>query len=192
MNEAFALPRSAQPHIVTVGRHRIARVLERVAVDCQQRIQALNPAMAALLGAPAAQWHGRVLGSVAQALLQRRLKTLAVDAPATLQTLLTAVLQQAQTHRWPGNVRELENWVERLLACHAALCDAQGVLDAARLLDLFPECAAPQPTLALKDTRRQAEQQRLREVLESVGGDQRQACAILGISRATLWRRMRS
>ena len=65
MNEAFALPRSAQPHIVTVGRHRIARVLERVAVDCQQRIQALNPAMAALLGAPAAQWHGRALGSVA-------------------------------------------------------------------------------------------------------------------------------
>ena len=43
----------------------------------------------------------------------------------------------------------------------------------------------------LKDTRRQAEQQRLREVLESVGGDQRQACEILGVSRATLWRRMK-
>ena len=68
-----------------------------------QRIQALNPAMAALLGAPAGQLHGRALGSVApqlaQALLQRRLKILAVDAPATLQTLLTAVLQQAQTRR---------------------------------------------------------------------------------------------
>ena len=131
------------------------------------------------------------VAQLAQALLQRRLKTLAVDAPATLQALLTGVLQQAQTHRWPGNVRELENWVERLLACHASLCDAQGAVDAARLQEIFPECAAPQRPLPLKETRRQAEQQRLREVLESVGGDQRQACEILGVSRATLWRRMK-
>ena len=89
-------------------------------------------------------------------------------------------------------MRELENWIERLLACHATLCDAQGVLDAARLQELFPECAAPPPASALKDTRHQAEQQRLREVLAPVNGDQRQACAILGISRATLWRRMKA
>ena len=50
--------------------------------------------------------------------------------------------------------------------------------------------AAARPPL-LKDTRRHAEQQRVREVLEYVSGDQRQACEILGISRATLWRRMK-
>ena len=114
------------------------------------------------------------------------------DAPAAVHTLLAAVLQRAERYAWPGNVRELENWVERVLACHASLCDAQGVLDAVRLQELFPECATPQSALALRDTRHQAEQQRLREVLASVGGDQRQACAILGISRATLWRRMKA
>ena len=131
------------------------------------------------------------IAQLAQALLAQRLKTNGSALPASLPALLAAVLQQAQGHRWPGNVRELDNWVERLLACHASLCDAQGVVDAAQLPDIFPECAAPQPALALRDTRRQAEQQHLREVLESVGDDQRQACAILGISRATLWRRMK-
>ena len=132
------------------------------------------------------------VAQLAQALLAQRLKTTASATPASLPTLLAAVLQRAAGHRWPGNVRELENWVERVLACHASLCDAQGVLDAVRLQELFPECATPQSALALRDTRHQAEQQRLREVLASVGGDQRQACAILGISRATLWRRMKA
>ncbi|MBP6600139.1 MAG: propionate catabolism operon regulatory protein PrpR [Giesbergeria sp.] len=131
------------------------------------------------------------IAQLAQALLAQRLKTTGSATPASLPALLTAVLQPAAHHRWPGNVRELENWVERLLACHASLCDAQGALDAARLQELFPECAAPPPASALKDTRHQAEQQHLREVLASVNGDQRQACAILGISRATLWRRMK-
>ena len=70
-------------------------------------------------------------------------------------------------------------------------------MDAARLLEVFPECGyplpltVPQPSLPLKEPRHRVEQQRVREVLESVGGDQRQACEILGISRATLWRRMK-
>lgn len=132
------------------------------------------------------------VAQLAGALLQRHLPALPADAPAAVHTLLAAVLQRAERYAWPGNVRELENWVERVLACHASLCDAQGVLDAVRLQELFPECATPQSALALRDTRHQAEQQRLREVLASVGGDQRQACAILGISRATLWRRMKA
>ena len=148
------------------------------------------------------------VAQLAQALLQRRLKTTA-DAPAdklsqsaaATRALLATVLQQAKGHTWPGNVRELENWVERLLACQGYVCDAQGVADAARLQEVFPECGGPlalaapavasQPTLPLKATRHRAEQQRVREVLASIGGDQRQACEILGISRATLWRRMK-
>ena len=138
---------------------------------------------------------------LAGALLQRHLPALPADAPAAVHTLLAAVLQRAERYAWPGNVRELENWVERVLACHAYVCTAQGAVDGVRLLEVFPECADPlalalalslpgaaaQPLL--KETRRRAEQQRVREVLESVNGDQRQACAILGISRATLWRR---
>ena len=147
------------------------------------------------------------IAHLAQALLLRRLKT-AADAPAdpsainATHTLLAAVLQHAHAnaHTWPGNVRELENWVERVLACQAYVCDAQGGVNTARLTDVFAECAGPQPLPGaiaarqppLKDTRHRAEQQRVREVLESVNGDQQKACGILGISRATLWRRMKA
>ena len=136
----------------------------------------------------------RDVAQLAGALLQRHLpalQTLAADAPAAVHTLLAAVLQRAAHHPWPGNVRELENWVERVLACHAYVCDAPGAVDGARLLEVFPECAGAHAPVPLKETRRRAEQQRVREVLASVHGDQRQACEILGISRATLWRRGR-
>ncbi len=89
---------------------------------------------------------------------------------------------------------ELENLVERLLACHGYLAP-EGRLDRARLLEVFAECTQARPAPArnrlLKGARTAAERQRVREVLQSVQGDQDQACAILGISRSTLWRRLR-
>ncbi len=100
---------------------------------------------------------------------------------------------------WSGNVRELDNWVERLVACRHLLAEAAVNERAQRLLDIFPECrmahahgeSLPQQPTRLRDTREQAEQLRVREVLESVQGDQKKACELLGISRATLWRRLK-
>uniref|UniRef100_UPI0024797859 helix-turn-helix domain-containing protein n=1 Tax=Variovorax paradoxus TaxID=34073 RepID=UPI0024797859 len=107
---------------------------------------------------------------------------------------LAALLELAAGYGWPGNVRELENLVERLLACHGYLAP-EGRLDRARLLEVFAECTQARPAPArnrlLKGARTAAERQRVREVLQSVQGDQDQACAILGISRSTLWRRLR-
>ncbi|WP_370678834.1 propionate catabolism operon regulatory protein PrpR [Comamonas sp. GB3 AK4-5] len=136
---------------------------------------------------------------LARSLLARRLGLAGPEAlhsgnAAVMTQLLDAVLAHATHHRWPGNVRELDNWVERLLAAHSHLRDAQGQVDTQRLLELFPECATPPPAAdsgRLQQAGRQAEQAHLREVLESVQGDQRRACEILGISRATLWRRMK-
>ena len=97
-------------------------------------------------------------------------------------------------------MRELDNWIERLVACQNYLCDDAGHPIEQRLLEVFPECAGtplldaepvPQQQARLKDTRQQAERDRVREVLESVQGDQKRACEILAISRATLWRRLK-
>lgn len=114
--------------------------------------------------------------------------------PAQASVWLAALLELAAGYGWPGNVRELENLVERLLACHSYLAP-DGQLDGARLLEVFPECTQARPAPVrerlLKGARVAAERRRVREVLQSVQGDQDQACAILGISRSTLWRRLR-
>jgi propionate catabolism operon transcriptional regulator len=166
--------------------------------DLYYRLAVLRLAMPSL--------HERGGGDVralAHAMLARRLRALSLQAEAqSLEPLLEALLQLAAGHRWPGNARELDNWVERLLACRHDLRDSAGHADTDRLRELFPECGtagqgavqvlpAQERQLQLREARRDAERQRVREVLEQVQGDQRRACEILGISRATLWRRLR-
>ena len=157
------------------------------------------------LSTPSLQMRGAAdVAELGRAMLAQRLSA-ANGLPRALhdrvEQQLDTLLARAAAHDWPGNVRELDNWVERLLACSDYLGSGRGgLLDMARLLEVFPECAdgltLAQPAAArqaqLRDAGRLAEQKRLREVLESVGGDQRQACEILGISRATLWRRMKA
>lgn len=89
---------------------------------------------------------------------------------------------------WPGNVRELENAMERAFAL------GQGTVIQA--LDLPPEvggqaadarinapavATAPSPELA-----------RIQQALERHGGHRGRAAASLGMSRSTLWRRLRA
>ena len=126
--------------------------------------------------------------------LARRMFNKRGAAPAAA---LEALLALAAQYPWPGNVRELENMVERLLACHAYLAPGpQAQVDRDRISEVFPELVLAQPPVArqqlLKEGRQAAEARRVREVLASVQGDQRQACLLLGISRATLWRRLRT
>ncbi len=142
---------------------------------------------------PALRERGADIAHLASGLMARRAAAAGVPAAQT-SAWLAALLELASGYGWPGNVRELENLVERLLACHGYLAPG-GRMDRARLLEVFPECAQERPAPVrerlLKGARVAAERQRVREVLQSVQGDQGQACAILGISRSTLWRRLR-
>jgi transcriptional regulator with PAS, ATPase and Fis domain len=92
-------------------------------------------------------------------------------------------------HHWPGNVRELEACVQR-----AVVLTKEPVLTPA---DLLPEdspaapahgAVAPHP---LSDAIRETERRYLQEVLLSVGGQRQRAAAILGISRKTLWKKLK-
>ena len=142
---------------------------------------------------PPLRERGADTALLAKGLMARRAAAAGVQ-PAQASAWLAALLELAAGYGWPGNVRELENLIERLLACHSYLAVA-GRLDRARLLEVFPECTqarpAPVRNRLLKAARVAAERQRIREVLQSAQGDQDQACAILGISRSTLWRRLR-
>jgi propionate catabolism operon transcriptional regulator len=142
---------------------------------------------------PPLRERGADMAVLATSLMARRAAGAGVQA-AHASAWLAALLELATGYGWPGNVRELENLVERLLACHTYLAP-DGQLDKARLIEVFSECTQARPAplreRLLKGARVAAERQRVREVLQSVQGDQGQACAILGISRSTLWRRLR-
>ncbi|MFC7738886.1 sigma-54-dependent transcriptional regulator [Roseomonas sp. GCM10028921] len=87
-------------------------------------------------------------------------------------------------HRWPGNVRELRNRVERAMV----LSDA-AVIETA---DLFPgRQEAPAPPLSLADARDGAERDHIRRMLARFNGRIADTAQALGVSRTTLWERMK-
>jgi two-component system response regulator HydG len=93
------------------------------------------------------------------------------------------------SYAWPGNVRELENAIE-----HAAILSRDGQLTP----DLFPSAIIHQ-THRTAGAGRSAGKRSLgdvagahiQDVLQQTGGNRRQAAAILGISTATLWRKLK-
>ncbi|MBZ0234967.1 MAG: sigma 54-interacting transcriptional regulator, partial [Deltaproteobacteria bacterium] len=112
---------------------------------------------------------------------RRRVTSIAPSAGAALER-----------HEWPGNVRELRN----VLAYAFAIGEGP-VLE---LRDLPPEIAAIEPAstevvVASAEAARgdeSSELQRIREALARTGGNRDRAAKLLGWSRVTLWRRMRT
>ncbi len=98
-------------------------------------------------------------------------------APSTL-----AVLER---HDWPGNVRELRNALEYAYA--------MGDGPVLRPADLPPELL--DTTLGFADLAgqpRDPQARRILDALEKYGGNRSRAAKVLGMSRVTLWRRLRA
>ncbi len=101
--------------------------------------------------------------------------------------VMDALLQ----YSWPGNVRELENAVERaiVLAGAGRYLKKENLL---RLSDQFrnaPELPGRKKTL--KEAVMEAERKQIIKVIKSTGGHRAQAAMILGISRKSLWEKLR-
>jgi len=90
---------------------------------------------------------------------------------------------------WPGNVRELEAAIQRAVTLTKR--------DVLTLEDFAPDDLPVAPLggeaspLHLNDAVREAERRYLQEVLQSVGGQRMRAAQILGISRKTLWKKLK-
>lgn len=122
------------------------------------------------------------------------------------QSLIDALVAQAPQHGWPGNVRELENLIERIVAYAPGLtADAWSAEEQLRAVvpELYADFKAearPLPGAStttavrvrqLKDHVAQSERDNILSVLADCGGDRAQASQRLGISRTTLWRKLR-
>jgi DNA-binding NtrC family response regulator len=94
----------------------------------------------------------------------------------------------AREHSWPGNVRELKNRIERAVA----LAGSPWIMPA----DLFPDReGAPVPLeefiAPLCAARGAAEKRHIERALAMTGGAVLPAAKLLGVSRTTLWEKMK-
>ena len=101
----------------------------------------------------------------------------------------TAAAEQALlAQSWPGNVRELRNRVERAVAIGQSSWIGPEALFPEQVADLVgPENLLP----TLCEARAAAERRHIRTALELAGGKIEEAARTLGISRSTLFDKMR-
>lgn len=107
--------------------------------------------------------------------------------------LIQAIVTAAQGYAWPGNIRELENLIERTMVFRGP-DQASRAITVDEIKEIAPELFAGQvsrPAPALRSGREAAEQALLQDVLAECGGNRELAAARLGISRTTLWRKIK-
>lgn len=123
-----------------------------------------------------------------QWLLARFFGELASSHPR-LRGISSMAEEAALAYSWPGNARELRNRLERAVA----LADGEWIMPS----DLFPErhralkVAVDLPMLSLSAARDAAEKREIERGLRQTNGQIGEAAKLLGISRTTLWERMR-
>lgn len=96
--------------------------------------------------------------------------------------LAPSALTALTSYAWPGNIRELRNIIERVLAGHK-----HKIIDAA-IINLMLE--DPEDT-SLRSRLMPDELEEIKQALALTKGKYAAAAKILGISRSTLWRRLK-
>jgi len=105
----------------------------------------------------------------------------------SIERIAPGALKTLRHHAWPGNVRELQNVIEYAFLLGDGPVLNEGDLPAEiRTVDQKPiEESLPNDPALSKDA------QRIVHALERAGGNRNRAAGSLGISRSTLWRKMR-
>ncbi|MDF7801170.1 sigma 54-interacting transcriptional regulator [Pontiellaceae bacterium B1224] len=93
-----------------------------------------------------------------------------------------------QAYRWPGNVRELENAMERAVV----LC-RNGAIQPEHLPPgiLRPTAGTAPDSFSAQRSLAEIEHEHIQRVLEWTNGNKSKTAKILGISTATLWRKLK-
>jgi len=121
-------------------------------------------------------------------LLHRYTEHYASSMARSVRGISAPAEEAALAHDWPGNVRELCNRVERAVALANGEFVAPG--------DLFSEVGAKADNAAgalstLADVRDAAERRQILRALEQTDGQIVKAATLLGVSRTTLWEKMK-
>jgi transcriptional regulator with PAS, ATPase and Fis domain len=124
-------------------------------------------------------------------LARRFLDELEQNGPRRVERISPGARRLLESHGWAGNVRELRNVME-----YAYVIGEGPVLHEA---DLPPEFSEPRPLTPPMPEREPAppstddhDPAELRAALARAGGNRTEAARMLGISRVTLWRRLKA
>jgi DNA-binding NtrC family response regulator len=115
-------------------------------------------------------------------------------APGKAMTVSTAAMKCLLQYEWPGNVRELENAMERAVALGSnEEIDVRDLPPAFHAgIDITDVAPGPIPPKAVSDTDlEELERITIERVFQQVKGDKTLAGRMLGISRATLYRKLK-
>ena len=115
---------------------------------------------------------------------------LARYSPDAKITLTTAAMNSLLQYDWPGNVRELENCIERAIALgNRRSIDVQDLPPSIRTVS--PESISRSESGPGSNNLEDMERETIRRVVEQAKGDKVMAGRLLGISRATLYRKLK-
>jgi len=96
----------------------------------------------------------------------------------------TETMRVLLDYPWPGNVRELRNTIEfAMIGCKGNVIQSSDMPPEIRDLPVRAEPERPYDTATEKD--------RIRRAIQEAGGNRGKAADKLGISRATLYRRLK-
>lgn len=111
----------------------------------------------------------------------------AAQSASDLAGISTLAEEALLAHPWPGNVRELRNRVERALALGLGPWLMPGDFFSEAVTGVSDGATLP----SLEEARMAAERRHIRRALDQTGGEVGQAARLLGVSRTTLWEKMR-
>ena len=136
----------------------------------------------------------RDINAIIEALLRRRCAMLGLStASDSLERLITpAAMTRLRDYQWPGNIRELEHVIHVLVA----MLNAERAIDVPDLPDEIAGCGPVerqhgQPRGASTSLLQQAQITAIRAAMQDHGGNVTAASRALGISRSTLYSKLK-
>jgi two-component system response regulator HydG len=132
----------------------------------------------------------RARGTDVLLLAQTFLEQFAAQHGNPVRRLSPAVAERLLAYAWPGNIRELRNCIERAVALarfeEIIVEDLPAQVRDYRSAHVLVAANDPSELVPLAEVERRY----VERVMEAVGGNKRQAAQILGLDRATLYRKL--
>ncbi len=119
-------------------------------------------------------------------IVQNFIRHNAVKTGKRIGGLTPRALQALARYAWPGNVRELRNAVE-----YAFVLCPRGSIDVPHLPPKVLDTGGQAPSCPSSTPSTDSEREKLINLLRQTGGNQSEVARLLGVSRVTVWKRIK-